>query len=112
LFDTFDFGVKYFGRDRPIHSDINMIFYSTGMVGFILFIWFFIRYFFIGNRYISNDNRKLYYPLLIIFLIVLVPGRFIGTLTYAPLLMFLLSAIKFNDRFESVPVNEEQLALS
>jgi hypothetical protein len=28
------------------------------------------------------------------FLIVLLPGRFIGTLTYAPLLMLILSALK------------------
>ena len=33
-------------------------------------------------------------PKLVMFLIVLIPGRFIGTLTYAPLLMLILSAVK------------------
>jgi hypothetical protein len=32
--------------------------------------------------------------MLIMFLIVLIPGRFIGTLTFAPLLMLILAAIK------------------
>ncbi|WP_114778203.1 hypothetical protein [Botryobacter ruber] len=95
LFDTYEFGAKYFGRGRPIHSDINMIFFSTGIIGVILFSMFFLHYFYSGNRRILHHNRKLYYPLLIVFLMVLLPGRFIGTLTYAPLLMLLLSSIKY-----------------
>ena len=94
LFDTFDFGLIYFGRGRPIHSDINMIFYSTGLIGKILFTLFFMHYFFFGNRNVIEQNRKIYYPILIMFLIVLIPGRFIGTLTFAPLLMLILAALK------------------
>lgn len=94
LFDTYDFGTRYFGRDRPIHSDINMIFYSTGLVGCILFFLMFLQSFFLGNERISVESKKVYYPFLVMFLIVLIPGRFIGTLTYAPLLMLLLSAVK------------------
>lgn len=94
LFDTYDFGTRYFGRDRPIHSDLNMMFFSTGLVGMVMFALFFMHYFFIGNRKIAAQNRKIYYPMLVMFLIVLLPGRFIGTLTYAPLLMLILSAVK------------------
>jgi hypothetical protein len=94
LFDTYDFGIKYFGRDRPIHSDINMIFFSTGIVGIIFFCLFFIHYFFRNNNVLAKDHRQIYYPLLIMFLMVLIPGRFIGTLTYAPLLMLILSSLK------------------
>lgn len=94
LFDTYDFGARYFGRDRPIHSDINMIFYSTGIVGTFLFVLLFLHYFFRGNQRISFQNKKIYYPLLIMFLMVLLPGRFIGTLTFAPFLMLALSAVK------------------
>ena len=94
LFDTVEFGNRYFGRDRPIHSDINMIFYSTGITGLLLFGLLFFKYFFIGNQHIETENRKIYYPLLVMFLIVLLPGRFIGTMTYAPLLMLAMSAVK------------------
>ena len=94
LFDTVDFGNRYFGRDRPIHSDINMIFYSTGIVGLCLFALLFLQYFFTGNRKIEPQNKMIYYPLLVMFLIVLLPGRFIGTMTYAPFLMLALSAVK------------------
>lgn len=94
LFDTEEFGSKYFGRNRPIHSDINMIFFSTGLLGIILFFGFYYKCFFYGNSKISRSHRKIYYPILIMFLIVLLPGRFIGTLTYAPFLMYFLSAIK------------------
>jgi len=94
LFDTADFGNRYFGRDRPIHSDLNMIFYSTGITGLFLFGFLFLHYFFAGNQKIEKESRKIYYPLLIMFLIVLLPGRFIGTMTYAPFLMLALSAVK------------------
>ncbi|MBJ6118242.1 hypothetical protein JAO76_08570 [Pontibacter sp. BT310] len=113
LFDTIEFGLKYFGRDRPIHSDINMIFYSTGLVGMLLFSVFLIHYFIIGNSKITPENKKVYYPLLIMFLIILIPGRFIGTFTFAPLLMLLLSAIKYyipeDDEDEYQLQSEEQL---
>lgn len=94
LFDTYDFGLKYFRRDRPIHSDINMIFFSTGLVGIIIFMMFFINYFVVGNNRILWNNKKLYFPLAIMLLITLLPGRFIGTLTFAPLLMLLLTGLK------------------
>ncbi len=94
LFDTYDFGTKYFGRDRPIHSDINMLFFSTGILGLILFVLLFADYFLRNTKKIIKENRKIYYPLLFIFFIVLIPGRFIGTLTYAPLLMLILAAVK------------------
>jgi hypothetical protein len=71
-----------------------MIFYSTGLVGEILFGVLFIHYFFKRNKRVIITNKKLYYPFLAMFVIVLIPGRFIGTLTYAPLLMLLLSAVK------------------
>lgn len=94
LFDTYDMGMRYFGRDRPIHSDLNMIFYSTGITGMFLFGLLFFHYFFQGNLKISSQNKKVYYPLLAMFLMVLLPGRFIGTLTFAPFLMLALSAVK------------------
>ncbi len=94
LFDTFDIGVRYFGRDRPIHSDLNMMFYSTGIVGMFLFALLFFHYFFRGNQGISIQSKRVYYPLLVMFLMVLLPGRFIGTLTFAPFLMLALSAVK------------------
>ncbi|MEO5603572.1 MAG: hypothetical protein ABIR06_21810 [Cyclobacteriaceae bacterium] len=94
LFDTYDIGVRYFGRDRPIHSDLNMMFYSTGIVGMFLFALLFLHYFFRGNQRISIQSKKVYYPLLVMFLMVLLPGRFIGTLTFAPFLMLALSAVK------------------
>jgi hypothetical protein len=106
LFDTYDFGLKYFGRDRPIHSDINMILFSTGIVGMFIFFIFFRRYFFMGNNEITPGNKILFYPLLIIFLIVLIPGRFIGTLTYPPLLMLLISNLKY-DKLPAVEPNTE-----
>ena len=95
LFDTTEFGSKYFGRDRAIHSDFNMIFYSTGIVGTLLFFLFFVHYFLSNNKQIEHENKKLYYAFLAMFCIVLIPGRFIGTFTYAPLLMFLLAATKW-----------------
>lgn len=94
LFDTYEFGEFYFGRDRPIHSDFNMIFYSTGLVGLGLFGWFFLHYFLRKNRIISKPNRRIYFPILAMFVLVLFPGRFIGTLTYAPLLLLVLAAVK------------------
>lgn len=113
LFDSYDWGTSYFGRDRPIHSDINMIFFSTGLVGILLFCWFFRHYFFRQNSLISFSNKILFYPLLIIFLVVLIPGRFIGTLTYAPLLMLLMSALKFGGQLpESSLDDEEEMEVS
>jgi hypothetical protein len=109
LFDTHDFGVRYFGRERPIHSDINMIFFSTGLLGVILFAFFFLHYFFFGNRKIIIQNRKIYYPVLIMFLIVIIPGRFIGTLTYAPLLMLILSAIKAQRAEPKIQYREHEI---
>ena len=43
------------------------------------------------------------------FAFVLIPGRFIGTLTFAPFLMLLLSTIKFGKVVEEVP-EEQQVA--
>jgi hypothetical protein len=94
LFDTYDFGIKYFGTDRPIHSDINMMIYSTGLIGFILFIVFVFRNFLYNVKIRNRSDKGLYFAFLSMFVIVLIPGRFIGTLTFAPLLMLLLSAIK------------------
>ncbi|MCP2043991.1 hypothetical protein [Pontibacter sp. HSC-36F09] len=108
LWDTFSFGIRYFGRDRPIHSDINMIFYSTGFFGLLLFTLFFVHYFLLGNGRITPENRKAYYPLLAMFVMVLIPGRFIGTFTYAPLLMLLLSAVKYYRPAEEAMESEEE----
>lgn len=108
LFDTYDFGIKYFGRDRPIHSDINMIFFSTGLVGVFLFAVFFVNYFFRGNNIILKSDRQIYYPVLIMFLMVLIPGRFISTLTYAPLLMLILSSLKSGYHILYVEEPEEE----
>ncbi|HUR12522.1 MAG TPA: hypothetical protein VM012_14195 [Flavitalea sp.] len=96
LFDTFDFGIRYFGRDRPIHSDINMLFFSTGIVGLFLFFRLYTYYFLAKNFLVPKHLRQLYYPMLFMFLIVLIPGRFIATLTYAPFLMLFLSTLKFS----------------
>ena len=108
LFDTYDFGVRYFGRDRPIHSDINMLFFSTGLMGLFMFAIFFIRYFLLGNRYIIRENKMVYFPLLLMLVMVLIPGRFIGTMTFAPLLFLLLGGSKFQPyaHFE-IPTNQE-----
>lgn len=106
LFDSKEFGTQYFGRTREIHSDFNMIIYSTGLVGFILFGLFFVYYFLVGNMKIESESKKLYAAFLIMFCIILIPGRFIGTFTYAPLLMFLLGATKWaipHDKSESMP---------
>ncbi|WP_066508809.1 hypothetical protein [Rufibacter sp. DG15C] len=94
LFDTREFGVKYFGRDRPIHSDLNMLLYSTGLVGVVLFLVFLVHYFIRNNHVIAPSHKMLYYPLLVMLLVVILPGRFIGTLTFAPFLLMLLTAIK------------------
>ncbi|AWW32529.1 hypothetical protein DN752_21570 [Echinicola strongylocentroti] len=94
LFDTIDFGIKNFGYGRSIHSDINMLIYSTGLFGMLLFLIFFIHYFMIGNNKMNKENQRIFYPLLVMLLIVLVPGRFIGTFTFAPLIIFLLCAVK------------------
>ncbi|GGZ14978.1 hypothetical protein GCM10007049_03760 [Echinicola pacifica] len=96
LFDTTDFGIRYFGYGRPIHSDINMIIYSTGLIGLTLFLLFFITYFIADNSKIASENKMIYYPLLIMLLIVLIPGRFIGTFTFGPLLILLLSGTKYS----------------
>ena len=112
FFDSYDFGTKYFGRDRPIHSDINMIIFSTGLLGALLFALFFSHYFLRQNLQIASPNRKLFYPLLFMFFLVLIPGRFIGTLTYAPLLMLLLSTIKFGRITSQAPAElEAELSL-
>ncbi|WP_192011365.1 hypothetical protein [Echinicola arenosa] len=100
LFDTESFGVRYFGIPRPIHSDINMIIYSTGLVGFLIFFAFFSYYLLLGNNSISKPNRKIFYPLLAMFLVVLLPGRFIGTFTFGPLLMLLLTATKHGRKYK------------
>jgi hypothetical protein len=97
VFDTESFGLKYFGVGRHIHSDINMIIYSTGLVGLLLFIIFFCHYLWIGNSRMDSKSKKLYYPLLFMFLFVLLPGRFIGTFTFGPLLMLLISGIKYSN---------------
>jgi O-antigen ligase len=114
LFDTYSFGTRYFGRDRPIHSDINMIIFSTGIVGMFLFILFFGHYFLKGIDKIAEENKKLFFPLLFNFLIVLIPGRFIGTLTFPPLLMLLLAALKYSHQLLEVPEDseEERLVIS
>lgn len=113
LWDTHSFGIKYFGRERPIHSDINMIIYSTGFFGLLLFVLFFIHYFLLGVSRITPENRKAYYPLLAMFVMVLLPGRFIGTFTYAPLLMLLLAAVKYyrptQEEIKKEVINEKQL---
>lgn len=96
LYDTYDFGIKYFGRDRPIHSDINMLFYSTGLVGLFLFFRLYSFYFLKKNYLVPKHLRELYYPMLFMFLIVLLPGRFIATLTYAPFLMLFLVTLKYS----------------
>jgi hypothetical protein len=72
-----------------------------------LFILFFSHYFFKGNNIMSQENKKLFYPLLFNFLIVLIPGRFIGTLSFPPLLMLLLSALKYGEQYSEVPQAEE-----
>jgi O-antigen ligase len=97
VFDTESFGLKYFGVGRHIHSDINMIIYSTGLVGLMLFIIFFCHYLWIGNSRMDSKSKKLYYPLLFMFLFVLLPGRFIGIFTFGPLLMLLMSGIKYSN---------------
>ncbi|TPE42515.1 hypothetical protein [Pontibacter mangrovi] len=107
-FDTLRFGNWYFGYDRAIHSDINMILYSTGVVGLLLFAAVFFRYFVAGIGGIPPEDKKLYYPLLLMFLIVLLPGRFIGTLTFAPLLMLLLSSAKYHTAEEELPEPEPE----
>jgi len=94
LFDTEKFGNKYFGNGRPIHSDINMVLYSTGIIGFLVFVGFFYHYLGHENGKIKSKNKQIFYPLLAMFLLVIIPGRFIGTFTFAPLLMLLLSGTK------------------
>jgi hypothetical protein len=108
LWDTYDFGIKYFGRDRPIHSDVNMLLFSTGLFGIFMFIMFFSFYFFKRNSRIHQQNKMLYYPFLAMLFMVLLPGRFIGTLTFAPFLMLLLATLKFDP--QPVPVEEEEEA--
>ncbi len=107
LFDTTDFGGRYFGRDRAIHSDINMVFYSTGIVGILLFGILFYQYFFLRNTKINKGHKVLYFPILMMFLIVLLPGRFIGTMTFAPLLMFLLAGTKASGLKDPNDISEE-----
>ncbi|WP_200977130.1 hypothetical protein [Echinicola sp. 20G] len=94
FFDSVDFGIKYFGVGRGIHSDINFIMFSTGLVGVLLFLILIINYLIIGNAKIPRKNRQVYYPLLAMFFMVLIPGRFIANFTYAPFLMLALSALK------------------
>ncbi|MBK0401918.1 hypothetical protein I5M27_02910 [Adhaeribacter sp. BT258] len=111
FFDSYSFGAKYFNHARPIHSDINMIFFSTGLIGVLFFTIFFSHYFLKQNLKIPGPNRKLFYPFLFMFLIVLIPGRFVGTLTFAPLLMLLLSTTKFG-RVTSLAKDEPEPALT
>ncbi|QHL88823.1 hypothetical protein GU926_15875 [Nibribacter ruber] len=103
LFDTREFGIKYFGHDRPIHSDLNMLFFSTGLVGLLMFAGLLIQYFIRNNGVILPAHRKLYYPLLVMLLVVILPGRFIGTLTFAPFLLMLLTAVKHSRAAVSKP---------
>lgn len=112
LFDTYDFGTRYFGRDRPIHSDINMFFYSTGLIGTFIFAILFAHYFLMGNRRLGQIDRSVYYPILFMFAVILIPGRFIGTLTFAPLLMILLSSIKYKETTEDFIDNNSQLPIA
>lgn len=95
LFDTYSFGAKYFNPQRSIHSDINMMFYSTGLVGMLLFGLLLYRYFGGNWRAISKEGRKLFFPMLAVFFLVIIPGRLIGTLTFAPLLFLVLSASRY-----------------
>ena len=51
--------------------------------------------------------------MLIMFLIILIPGRVIGTLTYAPLLMLILAAVKAGRPHElAQPPDENELDTS
>jgi O-antigen ligase len=100
FFDTIEFTQMFFGRERSIHSDINMILYSTGILGMILFFIFYFHYFINGFWKINPTTRQIFFPLLAMFLLVQFPGRFIGIFTYAPLLMFLLAGAKFSRKFE------------
>jgi hypothetical protein len=94
FFDSYDFGKKYFWAGRPIHSDISMLIFSTGLIGFILFIFLNISAFFTGWKKIAPDGKDIFFPFLSMLLLVLIPGRLIGTLTFAPLLILILSASK------------------
>ena len=60
FFDSYDFGTKYFGRDRPIHSDLNMIFFSTGIVGVLFFFMFFSHYFLNQNFKIPGQTESFF----------------------------------------------------
>ncbi|MEI6946255.1 hypothetical protein V9K67_03575 [Paraflavisolibacter sp. H34] len=108
LWDSYDFGVKYFGRDRPIHSDINMMLFSIGLFGELLFFSMVQFYFFRRNSRMHPYNKMLFYPFLAMLFMILLPGRFIGTLTFAPFLILLLTTLKYEAQPLPEPEEEEE----
>ena len=102
---TKQFGKRNFGGLRTIHSDISSLFVSVGVVG--LFLFFYVVRKFIIKTIPKGKSKGIYLCLLLVFLLTLLPGRFISSLTFSlPIFLFLgyfrfLGNVKSNNLLHS-----------
>ena len=85
---TKEFGKRNFRGTRTIHGDISSLFVSVGVVG--IFLFFYVVRKFIIKTIPKGKSKGIYISLLLIFLLTLIPGRFISSLTFSlPIFLFL-----------------------
>ena len=85
---TRSFGEKKMGGLRSIHGDILSLLVSVGLFGVLFF--FYVIYKHLIKTIPAGDEKGIYISILITFLITLLTGRFITTLTFSlPIFLFL-----------------------
>jgi len=85
---TRSFGEKKMGGLRTIHGDILSLLVSIGLFGVLLF--FYVIYKHLIKTIPTGDEKAIYISILITFLITLITGRFITSLTFSlPIFLFL-----------------------
>lgn len=76
------------GGLRSIHGDILSLLVSIGLFGVLLF--FYVIYKHLIKTIPTGDEKAIYISILITFLITLITGRFITSLTFSlPIFLFL-----------------------
>lgn len=94
FFETRDFGRKFYGRERPIHTDYIFILYSAGIIGLLLLLLLYYSFFQIlikiptVKKSIENYFKNIAIVLLFTNIIVMSLGGGFRHLTYVSFLMF------------------------
>jgi hypothetical protein len=100
IFNTGEFfGLKYFNRERMIHGDMSSMFYGSGLVGILMYLYLFVLIFIKGAEYFKKvkNNKTLrelmagYFAML--FAIILVSATGSGTIGEKCLVFLYLGAI-------------------